>query len=75
MTIGFELALCAILVIASGISLAMLLDTSSTSNLSTTNQVQVQVAQDNDKGPNDNDKNIERNNVYFSDTGDIQVYN
>ena len=73
MTIGFELALCAILVISSGISLAMLLDTSSTSNLSTTNHVLVQVAQDDDKGLNDNDKNIERNNVYFSDTGDIQV--
>ena len=61
MTIGFELALCAILVITSGISLAILMDTQSTSNIPTTNTNQglVQIAQDNDNGSNDNDKNIE----------------
>jgi hypothetical protein len=59
MSIGFELVLCAILVISSGISLAIFMDTSSTNNLSTTNQGLVQVAQHNDNGSNDNDKNME----------------
>lgn len=59
MIIGFELVLCAILVITSGISLAIFMDTSSTNNLFTTKQGLVQVAQDNDNGSNDNDKNIE----------------
>ena len=61
MAIGFELALCAILVITSGISLAIFMDTQSTSNIPTTNTNQglVQIAQDNDNGSNDNDKKIE----------------
>lgn len=59
MTIDFELVLYAILVITSGISLAIFMDTPSTSSLSTTNQGLVQVTQDNDNGSNDNDKNIE----------------
>ena len=59
MTIGLELVLCAILVITSGMSLAIFMDTSSTNNLSTTKQGLVQVVQDNDNGSNDNDKNIE----------------
>ena len=59
MTIGFELVLCAILVITCGVSLAIFMDTSSTNNLSTTKHGLVQVAQNNDNGSNDNDKNIE----------------
>jgi hypothetical protein len=59
MTIDFELVLCAILVITSGISLAIFMDTLSTPKLSTTNQNLVQIAHDNENGSNDNDKNIE----------------
>lgn len=57
MTIGFELVLCAILVVSSGISLAIFMDTLSTPKISTTNQNLVQIAQDNDSGSNNNDKN------------------
>ena len=57
MTIGFELVLCAILVVSSGISLAIFMDTLNTSQISPTNQNLVQIAQHNDNGPNNNDKN------------------
>jgi hypothetical protein len=57
MTIGFELVLCAILVVSSGMSLAIFMDTLNTSQISTTNQNLVRIAQDNDNGSNNNDKN------------------
>ena len=72
MTIGLELVLCAILVISSGISLAIFMDTLNTSKISATNQGHIQVAQDNDSGSNDIDINLEQHNVYFSNTVDIQ---
>ena len=59
LTIGFELVLCAILVITSGISLVIFMETLSPSNLHTTNQVQVHVVRNYDNGSNDNKKNIE----------------